>query len=188
MEHSQFCEHAVKKKLAGPQIAARVGLIALYVLLLFVSTMLGLVWGAVLPCAVVALLIDLAIHLLLWKRTQIEYEYAMTGGVLTFSRIYGKSARHVVFSVNMKELQAAFPYGSAAGERLLGEYAPEVQHFALATQNAEDNKEKEIWCCIFEDEDEKTVAFYFELTDNAYRFLKIYASGVTEKREPPRRK
>lgn len=185
MEHSQFCEHAVKQKLEGKQIAIRIALIALYAFILFAAVMLGLVWKSVLPCAVVAVLMDLSLHLLLWRRTKVEYEYSMTGGVLVFSRIYGGSARKVVFEISLREIEAAFPYEGETAQKLLEEYAPEVQYFALATQNAAENRGKEIWCCIFEtdDEESKTVAFYFELTDNAYKFLRAYAGNVTANRK-----
>lgn len=183
MEYSQICEHTVKERIEGTQIALRIAFILLYVLIVFVAMMLGLVWQALVPAVTVAVLIDIPLFLVTWRRTCVEYEYSMTGGVLVFSRIYGGSTRRVVFELNMREIKAAFPYGSADGTRMLSKYAPEKQFFALSSQNADVNRGKEIWCCIFDSEDEKTAAFYFELTDNAYRFLKTYAGSATAKRE-----
>ncbi|MBR2908416.1 MAG: hypothetical protein IKC26_11110 [Clostridia bacterium] len=183
MEYSQICEHTVKQKLGGAQIALRIVFILLYTFILFVSTMLGLVWQALVPAITVAVLIDIPLFLVTWRKTRVEYEYTMTGGVLVFSRIYGGSARRVVFEQDMREIKAAFPYGSTDSTRILSKYAPEKQYFALSSQNADENRGKEIWCCIFEEEDEKTAAFYFELTDNAYRFLRTYAGSTTAKRD-----
>ena len=50
MEYSQICEHTVKEKLGGAQIALRVGLVLLYAFILFAAMMLGLVWQALVPC------------------------------------------------------------------------------------------------------------------------------------------
>ena len=183
MEYSQICEHTVKEKLGGAQIALRVGLVLLYAFILFAAMMLGLVWQALVPCLAVAVLIDIPLFLVTWRRTRVEYEYTMTGGILVFSRIYGGSVRKVVFELNMREIKAAFPYGNTDGMKTLSKHAPEKQYFALSSQNAEDNPGQEIWCCIFDGEDDKTAAFYFELTDNAYRFLKLYAGGAVAKRE-----
>ncbi len=185
MEYSQFCEHAVKKKLSGSAIALRVAIVAVGSLILLCAFMVGLVWKKPLPALAVAALIVIPIAVLLWRRTVVELEYSMTGGVLTFSRIYAKSARQIVFELNLEEIKAAFPYGGDDGTRRLAQYAPTVEHFALASDNASDNEGKELFCCIFDDDDGKTNAFYFELTDNAYRLLRLYAGGVTAKRERP---
>lgn len=185
MEHSQFCEHAVKKKLDGTALALRILIISVCTVVLLFALMLGLVWENPLPTLVVAALVTVPLGILFWRRTIIELEYSMTGGVLVFSRIYAKSARRIVFEKSLGEIKAAFPYGGEYGARRLFGYAPEIEHFALFSKNAEDNKDKEVFCCIFLDDEGKTNAFYFELTNNAYRFLKTYAGNVTAKRERP---
>ena len=185
MEQSQFCEHAVKKKLDGAAIALRILIITVCTVILLSALMLGLVWEYPIPTVIAAALVSVPIAILFWRRTALELEYSMTGGVLVFSRIYAKSARRIVFEKNLGEIKAAFPYGSEYGMRRLSEYAPEIEHFALSSINAEDNSGKEIFCCIFIDDAGRTNAFYFELTNNAYRFLKTYAGSATEKREPP---
>lgn len=179
MEITQFCEHAVKQKTEGKWIAKRVGLIGLYTFILLVAALLGLLYKNILPFVVVAGLIECAIVPLTWRRTVLEYEYSMTGGVLTFTHIYGGSGHKHIFSVDLRSIEAAFPYRSEMGMKRLNEYTPEKQYFALASENEEENRDKEIWCCLFEDEDGKKTAFYFELTDTAYRFLKMYANSVT---------
>ena len=182
MESTRICEHSVKQKIEGKWIAMRAGLIALYLFLPLLFTFTGLVQKNFLPFLVVSLLVDLPIIFLTWRKTVLEYEYSMTGGVLTFSRIYGGTSRSIVFEIGMDAVKAAFPYGSEAGRKRLTEYAPEVQYFALATQDEESNAQTEIWCCLFEGEDGKHTAFYFELTDTAYKFLRSYAGGVTSPR------
>lgn len=182
MEHSQFCEHSVKQKTEGKLIVKRALLVALYVFIPLLFTFIGLAQKNFLPYLAVALLIDLPTVLVTWRRTRIEYEYSMTGGLLVFSIVYGGSARKTVFEQDLRSIAAAFPYGSEEGRKRLGEYAPEVQHFALATQSEEENAEKEIWCCLFESDEGKRTAFYFELTDTAYRFLRLYANAATAPR------
>ena len=184
MEHSQFCEYAVKKKLDGGTIALRITIVTVGVAILFFSLLLGLVWENPLPTVAVTLLIEAPIIVLLLKRTSVELEYSMTGGTLVFSKIYAKSTRRIVFEKNLSDIRAAFPYGGEYGTRRLIEFAPEIEHFALPSKNTEDNANTEIFCCIFDDDEGKTNAFYFALTDTAYRFLKLYAGGVTAKREP----
>ena len=183
MEHSQFCEHSVRQRIEGKWIAKRVGLILLYAFLPLLFTLVGLAQKNFLPFLVVALLIDLPLYLVTWRRTRVEYEYSMTGGLLVFSLVYGGSARKTVFEQELRSIEAAFPYGSEKGQKRLTDYAPEVQYFALATQSEEENAGKEIWCCLFENDDGKHAAFYFELTDTAYRFLRLYAGTVTAPRQ-----
>ena len=183
MEITQFCEHAVKQKTEGKWIAKRVGLIVIYSFILLFAALLGLLYQNILPFLVVAALIEIGLIPLTWRRTVVEYEYAMTGGILTFSHIYGGSGHREIFSVELRSIEAAFPYRSETGMKRLNEYAPEKQYFALASENEEENRNKEIWCCLFENEDGKRSAFYFELTDTAYRFLRMYANSATASRK-----
>ena len=182
MDNSQICEHSVKQKLEGKWILRRVLLIALYVFIGLVAALLGLIFKNPIPFIVVGGILIFALHLLLWRMTKLEYEYSMTGGELVFSRIYGGAARRIVFRQNLNEIDAAFPYKSEKGTKRMNEYAPEVQYFALSTQDEEENAGKEIWCCLFENDEGKRSAFFFELTDKAYRMLRFYASAATAAR------
>ena len=165
----------------------RVGLVALYVFIPLLAAFLGPIFKGLVPFLAVGLLLDLAVFLLTWRRTRVEYEYAMTGGILTFSEIYGGSTRKPIFEKSLKSITAAFPYGSERGMKQLEGYAPEKQYYALASRDAEVNKDKEIWCCLFENEDGERSAFYFELTDVAYRYLRSYANAVTAQRQPKKK-
>ena len=102
LENTQFCEHAVKQKLEGKWIAKRIGLIVLYGFILLVAAFLGLLYKNILPFLVVAALIEVGLIPLTWRRTKLEYEYTMTGGILTFSYIYGGSSQKLIFEVEQK--------------------------------------------------------------------------------------
>lgn len=161
----------------------RVLLVAGYVLLPLVAALVGLAAKNFLPFVAVAGLLDIPFVLLTFRRTKLEYEYAMTGGLLTFSYIYGGATRRLIFETALSDLRAAFPYASPTAGKRIGDYAPEVQYFALETQDAAENANKEIWCCLFENEGGKRAAFYFELTDAAYRCLRTYATAATDPRK-----
>lgn len=160
----------------------RVGLVTLYVIVPLFAAFLGPIFKNLVPFVAVGLLIDVPIVLLTWRRTQVEYEYTMTGGTLVFSEIYGRASRRLIFEKSLKSIVAAFPYDSERGQKQLADYSPEEQYYALATRDGEMNRNKEIWCILFENEDGKRSAFYFELTDGAYRYLRSYANAVTAAR------
>lgn len=172
----------MKQRIEGKWIAIRIALIALYLFIPLLFTFTGLVQKNFLPFLVVSLLVDLPLILFTWKKTVVEYEYSMTSGILTFSHVYGGSSGRVIFEIGMDAIKAAFPYQSEQGKRRLSEYAPERQYFALETTDEAYNKEKEIWCCLFETEDGTCAAFYFELTDAAYQLLRLYAGSATAPR------
>ena len=182
MEQSQFCEHSVKQKIEGKWILRRILYIALPVFLLLLFSFVGLAQKNILPYFVVALLLDIPLFFFTWRTTRLEYEYTMTGGILVFSHICGGTARKVIFEQDLKSIHAAFPYTSEKGRETLQKYAPEVQYYALPSVNADANTDSDIWCCLFENEDGKRTAFYFELTDKAYRFLRTYAPAQTARR------
>lgn len=176
----------MRQRIEGKWVLYRVLLIALYVFIPLLAAFLGPIFHNILPFLVVGLLIDLPVVLLTWRRTRVEYEYGMTGGLLIFSEIYGGTARKTVFEVGLRSITAAFPYNTEKGQKTLSDYAPEVEHYALATTDEERNRDKEIWCCLFENDDGKRTAFYFELTDTAYRYLRSYANAATAARLPRR--
>lgn len=183
MENS-VCEYSVRQRIEGKWVLIRAGLIALYIFIPLFAAFLGPIFKNLVAFAAVGILIDVPVVLLTWRRTRVEYEYAMTGGTLVFSEIYGGSTRKPIFETELKTISAAFPYDSEKGRRQLSDYAPEVQYYALSTTDEERNREKEIWCCLFLGEDGKRSAFYFELTDTAYRYLRSYANAQTAGRLP----
>ena len=182
MENSLICEYAVKQRLEGKWIIKRALWIALYVLIGLLSSVIGLLMQNVVPFAAVGAMIAFTVYSLTFRLTKVEYEYAMTGGLLVFSIIYGGSAKKTVFTKNLSSIEAAFPYKGEKAAEMLEKYAPEVQYFALSTTETDENDDREVWCCLFENEDGKKAVFFFELCDKAYRCLKTYAPSATGKR------
>lgn len=182
MENSQICEYSVKQRIEGKWILKRGLLIALYVLIGLLSSVIGLLMQNVVPFAAIGMILAFTTYTLTWRLTKVEYEYAMTGGLLIFSIIYGGSAKRTVFTKNLASIEAAFAYKSEKAVKMLEKYAPEVQYFALSTTETDETDEREVWCCLFENEDGKKSVFFFELCDKAYRCLKTYAPSATGKR------
>ena len=71
------------------------------------------------------LLVPAAVFLVafvVWKYSQVEYEYSFEAGVFTFSKIYGKSNRKTVFEEELSNLTRVVSYENAEvprGDKLI---------------------------------------------------------------------
>lgn len=173
---SLICEHTVKKP---PSRAKQVLFCALYILLVLISYLFGMLLKAPIPFVAVGLLLSFALFRLTWRYTRIAYEYLIEGDSLTFSVIYGGVSRKIIFTKPITELVAVECYKTRRGEKKLADYRPENEYFALLSRNESDSPDPPsndgkllLWYCLFEDENKKHCAFYFEMTEKAYRIFK----------------
>ena len=87
MEEFQTYEYAVKQRIEGKWIAARIGLILLYILFVIGWILFGLKTGFVPLLCHIPLTLWMLVFFT-WRYTSVEYEYSVTSGILTFSKIY----------------------------------------------------------------------------------------------------
>ena len=114
----------------------------------------------------------LGVVLYFWKLFNVEYEYSMTSGIMTFSRINGGIRRKQLLSLHIKEMQEIAPYDEEA--RLHLETLPLVKNHVLVSHMGADN----IYYAVFKQEDDLQVV-YFEATEKALHILRYY-NGITK--------
>lgn len=182
MYQSQICEYAVKQKTEGIWIRRKILLVVLYAVILLVFPVFDLLLRTFPGFLMIGAIVDFALYGVTWRYTKVEYEYAMMGGVLSFSKIYGGNARKLMFETPMSSIDAVFPYHSEKGKAKLEAYAPEEQYFALSTRQTDENDDREIWCCLFRNENDTRAAFYFEMCDKAYVVFRQSCPAVTAAR------
>ena len=84
-------------------------MLLLYAAVLVAWTVLAFITAFNPGVLILALLTLVALVLLTWKYTLVEYEYSFVGGVFTLSKIYGKSRIKQVFQSDLKMLISASP-------------------------------------------------------------------------------
>ena len=98
-----FCEYIVKKKPTMKDRVKQIGIILLAIVLVEIFIVLNnLLFG-------VGLLLGVAViygAVYLFKRTNIEYEYILTNSILDIDKIFAKSSRKRVESIDFKNVEA----------------------------------------------------------------------------------
>lgn len=100
-----FIEQLVKRSVTIGTTVKKVGLIALTIIAFLISPLLS-AFG---PLVIVALIM---LDIFLFKRMDIEYEYAFFNGDFDIDKVMGKESRKRLFSVNLKDVDVIAPSGS----------------------------------------------------------------------------
>ncbi len=114
----------------------------------------------------------LGIVLYFWKIFNVEYEYSLTSGRMTFSRINGNMRRKKLLELQIKEMHEIAPYTDEAKAHL--ETLPLVKNHIFVSSMAADD----IYYAVFK-KDEELQIVYFEATEKALHILHYY-NGVTK--------
>ena len=116
-----------------------------------------------------ALLIFAAV--LLWKYTNFEYEYSFTAGQLTYSKIYGRARRRMLFTGDLKTLRSIVPY-----DRLKAELSKDDKVImALPDINCTNP-----CVCVF-DEDEKKTYLVIDCDEMSARIFRFFNPSATDR-------
>ena len=120
MADIQHYERVFKKKRAPRALI--ITLIILYCVMVCGWIVLALLSAMNLA---LALLVPAAIFLvafIVWKYSEVEYEYSFTAGIFTFSKIFGQSSRKTVFEEELCNLTRVVSYEKAEvpkGDKLI---------------------------------------------------------------------
>ncbi|MBE6536216.1 MAG: hypothetical protein E7677_06340 [Ruminococcaceae bacterium] len=120
MADIQHYERVFNKKHA-PKALVTV-LIILYCLMVCGWFVLALISAMNLALALLVPAAILLVAIIIWKYSQVEYEYSFTAGIFSFSKIYGKSSRKTVFEEELKNLVRVVSYEKAEvpkGDKLI---------------------------------------------------------------------
>ncbi len=159
-------EFVVTQKVEGSALLKRI--------LGIIGIVLGFLVPFVLLCVfnipqfvAVLVLIYLPFVVFIWRFFKIEFEYSMTSGVMTFSRVYDSKSRKKLFEVTIKDFREIAPYTDEAKAHL--EALPlDESHVFVSSLSAPD-----IYYAVFE-EDQELHVVYFEATENALHILRYY--------------
>ncbi len=174
MNGSQSYEHSVKQKTEGIWIVRRILLVTLYVVFAGIWIVIGFRTAYIFPLAVISVILTWTLVFFTWKYVKVEYEYSVTSGVLTFSKIYGKRKRKVIFETLIKNAFLISPYKGVYIERA-GKFRTQRVYNALPSSSGNQNA----YIMIFEDDDEEKAAFLFEGDEKVLNIFKSYNPSST---------
>ncbi len=153
-EHPEGGRKAIK-------IVGRGGMIAVIVIFVF------LCFGFNMPALAVLPLCLLGLVLYFWKLFNVELEYSLTAGIMTFSRIYGGMRRKRVLDLTVKDMREIAPVTDGTMAHL-NELGVSRDFRFMSSSTADD-----MYYAIFE-QNGKLCVVYFEATERALQILHYY--------------
>lgn len=101
----------------------------------------------------------------MWRYAQVEYEYLIAEGEMTFSAVYGKKSRRDLFSFPVKEAEKILPYGEE--KESCDAFPADETRFYAARFDDEDTL-----CALITRADGKKVRLFFQGTPAAVTALR----------------
>ena len=165
MNEMNTFEFVVAEKAEGSRKAkkalGRAGLLTIVIGFVIVCFAINAPMLAILPLSL------LGIVLYFWKIFNVELEYSMTSGIMTFSRIYGGIRRRKVLDLTIKEMHEIAPVTAETAAHLQASDVEKSYLFASSSTAID------MYYATFE-LDGKRCVVYFEATEKALKILRYY--------------
>lgn len=177
MENFETYEYVITPKADSKRTLKKLLFIALYV----VFVIAWLIFGVVTGLATLLALIPVTLWMLIfatWRYVNIEYEYSVASGVITFSKIYGGRSRKTVYTLDVRQIEELLPLGHHFTERRLDDFDPQIEVSFLSSSESE-----QAYVALYADENGDKCAVYLEVLPMLMKSLKLYNSAVVKKLE-----
>ena len=174
MDDFSTYEYTVAQKSTGKWKLRKLGMIALYIVFILAWFVFGF-WSHLFPLLALIPFTTWALVFLTWRYVNVEYEYSMTSGTITFSNVYGNRSRKTQAEFKIKDCTLIAPL--AESESKLTAFAPEKVVNALSSDNTPDAY------LMLANVEGKHVAVKFEATSKALKIFRFYNAPCTVVRE-----
>ncbi|MBQ7398188.1 MAG: hypothetical protein IJW09_05120 [Clostridia bacterium] len=170
MDPSQTYEYVTSPKKQASYKLKRMLMILAYVVYVVALLIVGFTTRLFVPMMALVPLSTWIIVWLTWRYVSVEYEYSMTGGIMTLNKIYGGRSRKKVADIRIKDMTLIAPFD--------GEYITQAERYApeRTVDFTSDLQKPEVYIALYETEDKHRGILYFEVTDQALRILRYYNS------------
>lgn len=143
------------------KILGRGAMLAVVVVFVFACFAMNVPALAVFPLAM------LGVVLYFWKLFNVELEYSMTSGNITFTRVYGGVRKKKVLDLAIKDMHEIAPVEQHTAEDLRRKGI--VKSYMFASHSSA----PDMYYAVFEQNGDKCVV-YFEATQKALQILRYY--------------
>ncbi len=180
-------EFAVTQKIEGKWLFARIGLIFFYAAYAVGLLLFGMRYSLIAPLLALIPITLWVIIFISWRYVAVDYEYSITSGVLTFSKIFGNRSRRTVLEIKLRDAVRIAPLDNAEHSARATAWHPEREYSAISSLKAAD-----IYFILFEYEnprdrkEKRRAIFYFEATGKALQICRFYNPSATVMTKPSR--
>ena len=181
-------EFAVHQKNEGKWRLARIGMILFYIAFVAGWLAFGFTLSLFVPLLALIPISTWILVFITWRYVSVEYEYSITAGELTFSKIYGGRSRSKKLTLKLRDAVRIAPLEDEQEAARATAYHPEREFSAISSLRAPD-----IYFALFEykylehgKEKTRRAIFYFEATARALQICRFYNPSATVRRKTTR--
>lgn len=167
-------EYVVEQKTEGKYRWRKIGLIALYIVYVVTFFSIGVLTTILVPCIALIPVTTWMLIYFTWRYVNIEYEYSISSGVITFTKIYGSRTKKTITEIKIKDASLIAPFSDKLQESKFEAYGAKNVYNALSSLYAED-----AYFMLYVNEKKERCAFAFEATTQALKICKYYNSTAT---------
>ena len=174
-------EFAVKQRIEGRFLAAKIGLLLFYTSYVVGLLLIGLLTRILVPLLALIPLTLWIIVFFTWRFTEVEYEYSITSGELVFSKIFGNRTRRRQLKISLRDAVRIAPLDNGEHSARAEAWKPQREFSAISSLFAPD-----IYFILFEYTEkhgkkaEKCRAiFYLEATNRTLQICRFYNPSAT---------
>ena len=186
MDEFSTYEFVVRQKITGKWVLYRIGLVFFYIAVVLGWFLFGFNTRIFWPLLA---FVPISVWLLVfvtWRYVSVEYEYSITSGTLTFSKIFGNRSRRRVLEIRLRDAVRIAPLENAEEAAKATAWHPEREFSAISSLRAPD-----VYFITFElgepgSKDRRRAIFYFEATAKALQVCRFYNPSGTVMTKPCR--
>lgn len=167
-------EYVVEQKTEGKYRWRKIGLIALYIVYVVTFFSIGVLTTILVPCIALIPVTTWMLIYFTWRYVNIEYEYSISSGVITFTKIYGSRTKKTITEIKIKDASLIAPFSDKLQESKFEAYGAKNVYNALSSLYAEN-----AYFMLYVNEKKERCAFAFEATTQALKICKYYNSTAT---------
>jgi hypothetical protein len=176
MDPSSTYEYVASPRKQPAYRFKRALMIIAYVLYVVVLLIVGMTTKLLVPMLALIPLSLWIIVFFTWRYVSVEYEYSLTGGVMTVSKIFGGRTRKRVAEIAIKDVSRIAPFE--------GDYIAEAERYApeRTVDITADLQRPNVYFALYETAEKRRGILYFEATEKALRILNYYNRATVVKR------
>lgn len=176
-------EYTVRQKIEGKWILARIGMIFLYFSFVLAWLIFGVRTRIFVPLLALIPVSSWVLIFATWRYVSVEYEYSITSGMFTFTKVFGGKSRKKAVEISLRDAILIAPLDDEKARIYAEKYGPEREFHAISSLSSPD-----VYFILFECENKKAkekrrAILYFEATERALQICKFYNTSATTLRE-----
>ena len=168
-------EFVIKPKKDGKNKLLRVFLIMFYVAFVMLCLVFGFLTGFVPLLALVPLVLWIIVFFT-WRYVNLEYEYLVQSGVMTFTKVYNNRSRRTVLSFDMRSAEYIALATDEETARRVSAFDPRREYSFAIPKNAPG-----VYTALYLNEDGEKCTVSFVADEKIKKYLKMYNAAALRK-------